>query len=226
MYFGDSNFAYSFSNPLTFEVNFGSEFYLTPSFLPNPATAGELITAEIHVAEGEDVTVCEGSTALGHSRLSRDAGDWPRGFVEVPLPSLPVGTHNITASLAGCPADLNVSTVETLVVLPGPATSSSPPTSHHAPGGKPAGATGTTTTGTTGVKTTPPPAVKTVHGATTSTSASKVAYADPTTTQPGPSLASTGAPVGPQITVALTAFALGTLLLLIGRRRDRTTRGH
>jgi hypothetical protein len=222
VYRGDANFAPSESQWIDLSFTLGLEAS------PNPAIAGEPITVGVYAGWGESASVCEGPTFLGLAYSS--IGDPPvLGDADVVI-TLPAGTHSITASHSGCPADPGESDVLTLTVLPAPTTASTPPS--------PKATHVVTTTQALGVKTTDPPASNTTHptsmkpsGTTTqattaSTSGAKAAYSDPTSTEPGPELASTGARVGPQITVVLTALALGTLLLLISRRRDRSTRAH
>jgi hypothetical protein len=214
VYGGDANFSRSNTvDNAYYTVNTppAPTFEFWPYAWPNPATADETILIDVGYLDESGATVCEGSTVLGENvTLPDNYHTW------VFIGPLSVGTHYITAG-GGCPTAPGESDVLTLVVLPAPTTVSDPPSTSNGD---------IETTPAAAVKSADPPAVKSVHAATTSTSASKAAFADPTTTDPGPALASTGVSVGPPIAAALTAFAVGTLLLLIGRRRERTTRGH
>jgi hypothetical protein len=220
-YGGDANFSASKSEHGGFAVPFPTLVY-SPVAFPNPAVAGQPITVNVFTGWAEEAAVCEGTTQLGTGGWSPD--DAP-GLADVNVTfALPAGTHYITAG-GSCPTDPGESDVLTLIVLPAPTTVSDPP-SANAPDAKTAPAAGVKTNDPPNVKTSDPAAPKTIHMTATSMSAAQAAIADPTTTAPGPELASTGVSLGPPIAAALTAFGLGALLLLIGRRRDRTTRGH
>jgi hypothetical protein len=218
-YEGDATFSASKSEQVNFAVPFPTVVY-SPFAFPNPAVAGQPITVNVFTGWADEAAVCEGPTKLGMGYWSPD--DAP-GTADVNVTfTLPAGTHYITAG-GSCPADPGESEVLTLVVLPAPTTVSTSPS--------PA-VTELTTAPAAAVKTTDPPSVNTTdpHSGTstdtamTSTSARTSASADPTTTES--TLASTGVSLGPSITVGLTAFAFGALLLLIGRRRARTNHGH
>lgn len=214
-YYGDSTFASSTSEPLTYAVDFGTgEFYLMPFIATNPAIAGQPITVEVWVANGEDVKLCEGSTVVGSGGPDRENPQGPVVDLKIPI-SLPAGTHHIAASLRDCPADLNVSTVATLVVLRGSDTSSASPRSPGAHGNKPAANSPETTGAATAART----AVASTF-APTSPQALDATSVDPTTT--GPVLAQTGSSVGAELGVGSGALVLGALLVALGRRRNRS----
>jgi hypothetical protein len=196
-YGGDDNFSASQSAEVHYDVPFATRVY-SPFAFPNPAVAGQTIGVDVELGYAVQASVCEGATNLGTGYVSPDD---PPGFANIDVWfTLPAGTHYITAG-ASCPTYPGESDVLTLIVLPAPTTVSD-----------------ASTNGGADLKTTPAAAVKTADP--------PAAPADPTTTEPGPALAATGVSVGPPIAAAFTAFALGALLLLIGRRPERSTRGH